>query len=136
MISATWANAEKTLIREGDSFVPADPANADYARLLAAEIEIAPYAAPATTVDDYMIAVQREVDAIARKKNYTDGVSLASYVASTNTQWVAEATAFIAWRDQVWASVYATMAAVQSGQQAQPTIEALITGLPPISWPQ
>lgn len=91
---------------------------------------------PKPTLDDYTVAVQGVIDTTAKAKTYTDGVSLASYASSTNTQWAAEASAFIAWRDQIWVSVYATMAAVQGGQQAQPTIEALLSGLPAISWPQ
>lgn len=90
---------------------------------------------PKPNLADYTVAIQGAVDATAKAKNYTDGVSLASYASSTNAQWAAEAAAFIAWRDQVWASAYATMAAVESGQQARPTIEGLLTGLPAISWP-
>ncbi|MBS0250157.1 MAG: hypothetical protein JSR78_03730 [Proteobacteria bacterium] len=53
-------------------------------------------ALPKPNLSDYTLAVQNVVDATARTKNYTDVVSLASYASSTNSQWAAEATAFIA----------------------------------------
>lgn len=87
------------------------------------------------TVDDYKFAVQVLIDETARSRIYTDGVSLASYKDSTIAQWSAEATAFIAWRDAVWASVYATLAEVQSGELPQPTIADLIAMLPAPPWP-
>lgn len=92
-------------------------------------------ALPAPTADDYKTAIQAHIDETARSRNYTDGVSLASYKDSTVAQWAAEATAFIGWRDAVWASVYATLAEVQSGSISQPTISELIAMLPAPPWP-
>ena len=48
----TWANAEQTCLKREDSegnvaWVPADPANRDYAEFLASGAEAAPYVAPA-----------------------------------------------------------------------------------------
>ncbi len=94
-----------------------------------------PYVPPAPSLEDYSEAVQDHIDATARAKNYTDVVSLVSYATSTNPQWAAEANAFLAWRDQVWASIYTTLAQVQAGQLEQPTIEELIATLPVINWP-
>ena len=43
-----YANALHTMIDAGDGrFIPCDPANADYAALLASGVEILPYVAPA-----------------------------------------------------------------------------------------
>jgi hypothetical protein len=50
-------------------------------------------------------------------------------------QYVAEAHAFIAWRDQALASMFSQLASVESGG-AVPTIEAFIAALPAISWPR
>jgi hypothetical protein len=46
-----------------------------------------------------------------------------------------EGQACVDWRDEVWAQCYATLAAVQQGQQAAPTVEGLIASLPALTWP-
>ena len=45
-----YSNAENTIITDGTVFIPTDPANSDYARLVAANTEIAPYEPPALPV--------------------------------------------------------------------------------------
>ena len=90
---------------------------------------------PTLIEDDYTVAIQALVDATARSRQYTDGVSMATYVTSTNTSWAAEATAFVAWRDATWSYAYAQLAAVQSGQRTQPTVDELLTEITPIVWP-
>jgi hypothetical protein len=92
--------------------------------------------APAPTLDDYEAAIQALIDATAREKNYADGVSLASYVASTVPAWAAEAAAFIGWRDAVWGYVYTQLAAVEAEERAQPTVAELLAELPAITWPE
>lgn len=89
----------------------------------------------ARSLYDYESAIQETVDQTARQMQFRDGVTLASYTASTNTQWAAEAIAFVAWRDAVWAHAYAELAKVQTGQREQPTIDEFIAGLPKIAWP-
>lgn len=88
---------------------------------------------PALTVEDYKTAVQSHMDAAARSKLYTDGNSLATYTASTNPQWAAEAQAFVAWRDAVWAQVYAMWA---SPPDPVPSPGEVVAGLPVIEWPE
>lgn len=90
--------------------------------------------ARALTVEDYEEAIQAHVDQTARSRLFRDGVTLASYVASTNPQWAAEAVAFVAWRDAVWAHAYAELAKVQAGERAQPTVAEVLAELPVISW--
>lgn len=85
------------------------------------------------TVEDYKAAVQSHLDAAARSRLYTDGNSLATYTASTNPQWSAEAQAFVAWRDAVWAQVYAMWA---NPPDPVPTPEEVVAGLPVIEWPE
>jgi len=87
------------------------------------------------TLADYENTIQALVDTTATEKMFRDGVTLASYVASTNPQWAAEAQAFVAWRDAVWAYAYAELAKVQAGERAQPTPEDFLTELPAIVWP-
>lgn len=95
-------------------------------------VEHVPEVTPEQLVEQIRAAVQAHVDATARERLYDSGNSLASYVASTNPQWAAEAQAFVAWRDTVWAQVYALWA---SPPEPWPTPEAVIADLPVISWP-
>ena len=92
--------------------------------------EAEPIAPP--TIDDYRAAVQVHLDAAAQSRLYTDGNSLATYAASTNPQWAAEAQAFVAWRDAVWAQVYGMWA---SPPDPVPSPEEVVAGLPLIEWP-
>lgn len=90
---------------------------------------------PAPTQADYAASRQAHVDAAARDRSYHDGVHLASYVASTNVVWAAEAAAFVAWRDAVWAYAYAQLAAVAAEEREQPTVAELVGELPEMEWP-
>jgi hypothetical protein len=90
---------------------------------------------PAPTYADYAAAIQGHIDATSRAKDYADGFALASYVNSTIPAWAEEATAFVAWRDQVWVYAYTELAKVQAGVRPQPTIKDLIAERPAITWP-
>lgn len=94
----------------------------------------APYTPPPLTLANYAAAVQTHIDAVAQSKGYADGVALASYVASNNAQWSAEATVFSKWRDDVWAYAYQQLAAVQSGARQGPSMTGLVLELPQIDW--
>lgn len=87
------------------------------------------------TITDYEIAIQNLVDGTARERRFADGVSLASYVASTKPKWAAEAQAFVAWRDNVWTYAYNEFAKVQAGDRPQPTVEKFLTEIARIAWP-
>lgn len=95
--------------------------------------EPAPVAA-VPNLNDYEAAIQGYVDDTARSKLFRDGVTLASYTASTNPQWAAEAEAFVAWRDQVWAYAYQELARVQGGDREQPSVTQILSELPLINW--
>lgn len=90
---------------------------------------------PAPSVDDYEATIQAHVDETARGRQFRDGVTLASYVTSTNVQWAGEAQAFVAWRDSVWAYCYSELEKVETGQRQQPSIDAILHELPTIAWP-
>lgn len=92
-----------------------------------------PSAAP--TVSEYEGAIQSLVDQTARERQFRDGVTMASYVASTNEQWASEAQAFVAWRDGVWAFAYSELAKVQAGEREQPSVADFLTEIEPIVWP-
>ena len=84
------------------------------------------------TVEDYRRAVVAHLDATAQARLYDNGHALATYATSTNPTWAAEAAAFVAWRDAVWAQVYALWA---DPPDPAPSIADLIAGLPEIIWP-
>ena len=87
------------------------------------------------TEDDYRRAIQRLIDAHAQSRRYDNGNSLATYATSSNPDWAAEAAAFVAWRDAVWAYAYAEMDKVLAGEREQPSVEDFIGELPQIVWP-
>jgi hypothetical protein len=80
-------------------------------------------------------AVEAHVEATAAERGYSSGASCAGYLNSTIPSWAAEATAFIAWRDSVWAHVFTQMVLVESGQRPEPTVAELVAELPPMVWP-
>lgn len=89
----------------------------------------------APTVDDYKAAIVTLLDAKAQERRYDSAVSISTYISSTNLQWAAEATAFVAWRDAVWAYAYTELDKVLTGQRPQPTVAELIAELPAMVWP-
>lgn len=90
---------------------------------------------PPPAIADYRYAIQAHIDATARERNYDSGVTCASYVNSTNATWAAEATAFTAWRDAVWAYAYAELEKVVNEERPQPTVEDFLAELPAFTWP-
>lgn len=97
-------------------------------------IVVEPSTVPATILD-YENAIQTLVDSTARERQFRDGVTLASYTASTKPKWAAEAQAFVAWRDNVWTYAYGELAKVQAGQRQQPTVEQFLGEIARIAWP-
>lgn len=91
--------------------------------------------AEAAAVETFRSAIQAHVDATAQSRNYDNGNSLASYVASTNTQWAGEAQAFVAWRDAVWSYAYSELDRVVSGEREKPSVDGFVSELPAIVWP-
>lgn len=90
---------------------------------------------PEQIIETFRVATQSHVDATAQARRYDSGTSLASYVASTNPQWAAEATVFVSWRDEIWSHAYAELDKVLAGLREQPTVDAFLAELPAISWP-
>lgn len=99
------------------------------------ELADAPAPTPEQVIEQFRVAIQAHVDATAQSRRYDNGISLASYVNSTVPQWAAEATAFVAWRDAVWAYSYAELDKVLNEEREQPTVEDFLAELPAISWP-
>lgn len=138
--SARWANAGQTsIIAEIDGqtiHVPNDMANRDRQIIDASGVEIEDYVPPSPTQADYVAAIAAHIEATARSRLYDSAVSMATYVTSANAAWAAEAQAFVAWRDAVWAHAYGELAAVQMGQRTQPTVSGFVGELPAIAWPE
>ena len=79
----------------------------------------------------YNGAIQGVLDAYAVSKQYDNMNTMVGYVASTNAQFKSDATAAIAWRDAVWTSAYATLAAVEAGTTPAPaSVSAFLATLP------
>lgn len=89
---------------------------------------------PLPGLDAYRVASQNVIESTAQSRRYESSVTCASYVNSTVEAWAAEAKAFVAWRDAVWAHAYARLAEVEAGAP-QPSIKAFIETLPVIEWP-
>jgi len=90
---------------------------------------------PAPTIEDYKLAIQTHIEAVARAKDYDSAVSLAGYKGSAVEAYAADADAFTTWRDPLWQTVFGILADVQSGAISQPTIAELIAMLPAPPWP-
>nr|WP_321482620.1 hypothetical protein [uncultured Cohaesibacter sp.] len=93
-------------------------------------------AASVPTQEDYTKAIQALLEKTALSRRYEQGATaFATYVNSKDTEWVAEAQAFVAWRDTVWRYAYQQLDAVLAGEREQPTIEELLAELPEPNWP-
>ncbi len=82
----------------------------------------------------YKAAFDARLDMMAQSKGYDNRISIGTYATSTNPVYVAEAQAFIEWRDAALASMFAQLAAVEAGGNP-PTVEEFLAALPVINWP-
>ncbi|TXH10945.1 MAG: hypothetical protein E6R03_14840 [Hyphomicrobiaceae bacterium] len=79
-------------------------------------------------------AVQAHIEATAKANGYDGEASLASYVASANSEWAQDAAVFVQWRDAVWTAAQVGIDQVKSGQAEIADIDAFIASLPKIVW--
>lgn len=91
--------------------------------------------ATARLIDEYTSALENAINLKAKEKSYSSAVSCASYKDSTNAQWAADASAFIAWRDICYEYSYDYLAQDQDGTIPNPNLEDFISGLPVMEWP-
>lgn len=80
--------------------------------------------------------LEKAINDTAAERQYSSGISCASYVDSTNPQWAEEAQTFIVWRDSVFAYGYHYLEQVQRGEITNPSIESFISGIPGMVWPE
>ncbi|MGC2661782.1 MAG: hypothetical protein WA324_27810 [Bryobacteraceae bacterium] len=83
----------------------------------------------------FVAFIEQFLDSTAQSKQYGSALSIATYANSTNVQWKAEADAFIAWRDAVFAYSINIQAQVQADQIPIPTLEEFEAGIPAMVWP-
>lgn len=81
-------------------------------------------------------ALNNHINSVARERDYDNAMSIATYVNSTNTDWKAEADAFVAWRDDVWSYAIEQLDLFKSGSRDLVTPDEFINDLPAISWPE
>lgn len=86
--------------------------------------------------NDCKAALEKHINDVAAERTYSSGVSCASYKDSTNAQWAAEATAFIAWRDACYVYAYDYLARAQGGDVTNPSVDDFMMGIPPMVWPE
>lgn len=123
---------------ERDIFMASTPIPSDMVAALNEPVTVEPLPsaeAPALTLEHYKAAIERVVESTAQQRDYSGAVACASYASSTNPMWAAEAAAFVAWRDAVWAYVFTELAAAQTSEEV-PSIEDVLTGLPVMTWPE
>jgi hypothetical protein len=111
-------------------WLPADCVPISDAEAAALRKANAPVPTTQQVLDAYSNAVTGQLNTFAHTWGYDSIVSAASYAASTNAKFKAEALALIAWRDAVWAFVEAAAA----DATAAPTLDgipAFLTTLPP-----
>lgn len=127
--------AEPFAVPEGKVVTGAEYFSEDGRQQLFA-VEDEPEPEPEVLIEQFRATIQAHIDAAAQSRRYENGNSLATYVNSTNAQWSAEAAAFVAWRDAVWAYAYAELDKVLGGLREAPTVEGFIAELPVMEWPE
>lgn len=91
--------------------------------------------APHRLIDECTKSLEQLITDKVAEKKYSSGVACASYKDSTNTQWAAEATTFIAWRDACYVYAFDYLTRAQSGDISSPNINDFMAGIPAIVWP-
>lgn len=78
----------------------------------------------------FEVAVQGELDADAQAKGYDGVLSACSYAGAPNA-FQDDGLAYVARRSAAWVYCYQELAKVKSGERPMPTIEQIISELPP-----
>lgn len=92
-------------------------------------------AAMAEIIQEFIDAIQRHLDSEARTKGYDNILSACSYAAGNHPKYSVEGQACLAWREAVWDKGFEILNEVQSGARPIPTIEQVLSELPPMVWP-
>ena len=97
-------------------------------------------APPPPTREEQMAALDRAVaarlDDFARSAGYDNIISAASYAASGNSKFRAEAEFAVFVRDATWLTAFKIFAAIDAGERPMPTQEDFLAELPELTWPE
>lgn len=97
------------------------------------ELQDAPAADLQKLIARYTNAVQSQLDSTANQWGYDSIGNAVTYAEEPAVpKFQAEGQAFRAWRSACWDYCYGQLDAVTSGQRQMPTIEQLISELPPL----
>lgn len=90
---------------------------------------------PPLTADDFVRAVQGELDRVARARGYDSILSAATYAGDPDPVFAAEAAALIAWRSACWRYCYQQLEAVQGATREAPaSVASFVAELPAAPW--
>lgn len=114
-------------------FTPKDP---EFQEIVNSGFEIQEPEQPTVEeiVQEIKDRIQLLLDDTARRKNYDNGVSLASYASSTIDSFKQEALSFIQWRDTVWNTCYHYLDLYQKGEYEFTTVSDFLSLLPTFNW--
>ncbi|WP_411037304.1 hypothetical protein [Shinella sp. BYT-45] len=91
--------------------------------------------AKAALLAQFSGAIQAQLDAKARERQYDSVQTAVSYRNDPNPTFAAEAEALFAWRSAVWSYSTTELGKVAVGERQVPTIEDFIDELPAFEWP-
>lgn len=136
LISA-WSENAEALIPQSDEQVLSTDKKIIYGhdgRLYIDGEEPAP--SPEILQDVFVQAIQAHLDTFARTRNYDGIMSAATYATSTVRKFSVEGQYAVEARDLTWAKSYEILDAVLTGRRPMPTIEEVLSELPPLAWPE
>lgn len=84
--------------------------------------------------EQYEQAVQHHLDATAQSRGYDSMLSACSYASGTHPKFGVEGRDCLAWRSAVWEKAFLILSDVRAGVRPVPTIEQVLSELPPMVW--
>ncbi len=128
------------LDNEKNQQIPLDELNADYIKLLEANVEVENLEEhnPKSINDKIDILRQylyQYIDRIAKEKGYLSGTDLMTYKVSAFTPFKTDADAFSLWRDAVFTYALGEIQKIKNETRTMPTLQEFIQELPVITWP-
>jgi hypothetical protein len=83
---------------------------------------------------EYESAIQAHLDSTAQSRGYDSMISACSYASGTHPKFSVEGQDCLAWRSAVWDAAYQIMQDVRSGARPLPTLQQVMSELPPMVW--
>lgn len=83
---------------------------------------------------DYESAIQAHLDATAQSRGYDNMISACSYASGTHPKFSVEGRDCLAWRSSVWEAAFQIMTDVRAGVRPLPSLQQVMTELPPMVW--